>query len=67
MAEKRPNIVFILADQHNAKVLGHKGHPDVKTPHLDRLASGWCDRVPLEQEPPEGSAPARMVSARDVS
>lgn len=34
-----PNVLFILADQHNAKVLGHKGHPDVKTPNLDRLAS----------------------------
>ena len=37
--ESRPNILFILSDQHNAKVLGHKGHPDVKTPHLDRLAA----------------------------
>lgn len=36
---KRPNVLFILSDQHNAKVLGHQGHPDVKTPHLDRLAS----------------------------
>jgi arylsulfatase len=36
---KPPNIVFILADQHNAKVLGHKDHPDVKTPNLDRLAA----------------------------
>jgi len=35
----RPNVLFILSDQHNAKVLGHKGHPDVKTPNLDRLAS----------------------------
>jgi len=34
----RPNILFILADQHNAKVMGHEGHPDVKTPNLDRLA-----------------------------
>ncbi len=34
-----PNILFILSDQHNAKVLGHKGHPDVKTPHLDRMAN----------------------------
>jgi choline-sulfatase/uncharacterized sulfatase len=33
-----PNILFILSDQHNAKVLGHQGHPDVKTPNLDRLA-----------------------------
>ena len=38
MARKQPNILFILADQHNAKVLGCKGHPDVKTPHLDCLA-----------------------------
>jgi choline-sulfatase/uncharacterized sulfatase len=29
----------MMSDQHNAKVLGHKGHPDVKTPNLDRLAS----------------------------
>ena len=28
-----------IADQHNAKVLGHKGHPDVQTPHLDRMAA----------------------------
>lgn len=34
----QPNIVFILSDQHNAKVLGHKNHPDVKTPNLDKLA-----------------------------
>jgi arylsulfatase len=34
-----PNILFIIADQHNAKVLGHKGHPDVQTPHLDRMAA----------------------------
>lgn len=35
---KKPNVLFILSDQHNAKVLGHKGHPDVKTPSLDRMA-----------------------------
>ncbi|MFC1462084.1 sulfatase [Verrucomicrobiota bacterium] len=35
----KPNILFILSDQHNAKCLGHKGHPDVKTPNLDRLAA----------------------------
>ena len=36
---KQPNVLFILSDQHNAKVLGHKGHPDVVTPNLDRLAA----------------------------
>ena len=25
---KKPNVLFILSDQHNAKCLGHKGHPD---------------------------------------
>jgi arylsulfatase A-like enzyme len=35
----KPNILFILSDQHNAKFLGKKNHPDVLTPNLDRL----CD------------------------
>ncbi len=34
----RPNVLFIIADQHHAKCLGHAGHPQVRTPHLDRLA-----------------------------
>lgn len=36
---KSPNILFIISDQHNAKVMAHKGHPDVKTPRFDQLAS----------------------------
>lgn len=36
---KRPNILFIMSDQHNAKIMGHAGHPDVKTPNLDQLAA----------------------------
>ncbi len=36
---KRPNILFLFSDQHNARVMGCQGHPDVKTPHLDALAS----------------------------
>jgi choline-sulfatase/uncharacterized sulfatase len=36
--DRKPNILFMISDQHNAKVLGHKGHPDVKTPNLDRMA-----------------------------
>lgn len=39
MTSKKPNILFILSDQHNAKVLGCKGHLDVKTPNLDRMAA----------------------------
>ena len=36
---KRPNIVIIKSDQHNARCLGASGHPQVKTPHLDELAA----------------------------
>jgi len=35
---KKTNVLFILSDQHNAKVLGHKDHPDAKTSNLDRMA-----------------------------
>ena len=34
----QPNILFLVADQHNAKALSHQGHPDAQTPHLDRMA-----------------------------
>lgn len=33
------NLILLVSDQHNAKVLGHAGHPTVKTPHLDRMAA----------------------------
>ena len=35
---RRPNIVFVLSDDHNHSVLGIAGNPSVKTPNLDRLA-----------------------------
>ncbi|HTL52163.1 MAG TPA: sulfatase-like hydrolase/transferase [Planctomycetota bacterium] len=34
----RPNILFILADQHRADCLSCAGHPDVRTPHIDSIA-----------------------------
>lgn len=36
---KAPNILLIMSDQHNADVLGFRGHPDVRTPNLDRMAA----------------------------
>jgi len=33
-----PNIVVVLADQWRAQAFGYAGDPNVKTPHLDRLA-----------------------------
>lgn len=35
-----PNILFIMSDQHAARVCGYAGHTHVRTPHLDRLAAG---------------------------
>lgn len=36
---KKPNILFIMTDQQQARTLSCLGHADVKTPHLDRLAA----------------------------
>jgi choline-sulfatase/uncharacterized sulfatase len=38
--KRHPNILWLMSDQHNANCLGIAGHPDVKTPHLDRIARG---------------------------
>ena len=35
---KATNLVFILSDEHNKRVLGCSGHPTIRTPNLDRLA-----------------------------
>lgn len=35
---RRPNIVFILTDNHGAWTLGCYGNPDIRTPHIDSLA-----------------------------
>jgi len=36
---KQPNIILIMTDQLRWDCLGYAGHPDVKTPYLDTLAS----------------------------
>ena len=38
LAAERPNIVFILTDNHGAWTLGCYGNEDIQTPHLDRMA-----------------------------
>ena len=37
--DNRPNIVFILSDDQAWSDYGFMGHADIKTPHLDTLAS----------------------------
>ncbi len=36
--KKRPNILFLMSDQHRADVTGYEGNPVIRTPTLDRLA-----------------------------
>jgi arylsulfatase A-like enzyme len=37
-AVRRPNVVFILADEWRAQATGYAGDPNVRTPVLDRLS-----------------------------
>src|SRR5262245_47319792 len=37
-ADRPPNVVFILTDNHGAWTLGCYGNRDIRTPNLDRLA-----------------------------
>ena len=38
--KSKPNILFIISDEHNATVLGANGNKTIRTPHLDALAAG---------------------------
>ena len=40
--QKRKNIVLLMTDQLRGDCMGCAGHPDVKTPYLDQLASKGC-------------------------
>lgn len=39
MATNKPNVLWILSDQHRAQALGINGDPNLHTPNIDRLAS----------------------------
>jgi len=36
--ERRPNVIFILADDHRFDAMGFMGHPFIETPNMDRMA-----------------------------
>ena len=40
---KRPNILFIMTDQHRYEFLGGHGCPNLKTPHIDALMQDGID------------------------
>lgn len=49
---KRPNVIFILTDNHGAWTLGCYGNPDIRTPNIDRLASqGMLFRRAMSSNP----------------
>ena len=56
----RPNILFILSDQHSKFHLGCYGDPLGRTPHLDRLASEGM-RFANAYTPSPLCVPARMA------
>lgn len=37
--QKKPNIIFILTDDHRYDAMSCMGHPFIKTPNLDRIAN----------------------------
>jgi len=61
--KRPPNVVFILPDEWRAQSLGCMGNPDVKTPHLDKLASeGTLFRHTLSNTPLCCPARANMLT-----
>ncbi|MFW6598820.1 sulfatase-like hydrolase/transferase [Propionibacteriaceae bacterium Y2011] len=36
---RRPNVLVLMSDEHRPDFLGHAGHPVVRTPRLDALAT----------------------------
>lgn len=39
IADTKPNIIFLFADDQRADTIGAHGNPDIQTPNLDQLAS----------------------------
>ena len=37
--DKRPNVVLIISDDHSFSEYGWMGHPHIKTPVIDKLAT----------------------------
>ena len=35
---RRPNVLWLMSDQHNANCVGFAEHPNVQTPNMDRIA-----------------------------
>ena len=61
------NLLIIMSDEHNPKVLGCNGHPLIKTPHMDALAArGTRFTVAYTNSPICGPARASFATGRAV-
>jgi choline-sulfatase len=58
----RRNVVVIMSDEHDPRIMGCAGHPFVKTPHLDALSARGV-RFPNAYTPSPICVPARAAFA----
>jgi arylsulfatase A-like enzyme len=66
-AKQKPNILFILSDDHSAPFLGCYGNPDVKTPNIDKLAAeGVLFKHAYTTAPQCVPSRSSMLSCRNV-
>ncbi|MBZ2184584.1 MAG: sulfatase [Bryobacter sp.] len=40
LTSDKPNVIWLLADQHRGQAIGANGDPNANTPNLDRLSAG---------------------------
>ncbi len=59
---KRRNVLVIMSDEHDPRIMGCAGHPFVQTPHLDALAARGT-RFPNAYTPSPICVPARAAFA----
>ncbi|MDH3591856.1 MAG: arylsulfatase [Planctomycetota bacterium] len=63
---RRPHVLLLMADQWRGDALGCAGHPAVRTPRLDRLASEGCNFVRAYSSAPS-CTPARAALLTGMS
>src|SRR3954453_6646738 len=64
---KPANLLFILSDEHNRRVLGCSGHKMIRTPNLARLpASGGGFRAASTSSPLRGAVQRRPPQFADL-
>ena len=63
-APARPNIVLILTDDVGYGDIGSYGAPDIRTPHIDRLAKGGVRLTDFYAAPQCTPTRAALISGR---